>query len=233
MNINRRHLLRAAELLAKILSLVFTVSVLYGFDEICVVHLTLISTAVHELGHMFCALLLGCGVGLPRSVIGGFRIKLRHSVSYREELAVLAAGPGANLALCAIIMLAGGWRCEYTRTLAVISLSTALSNLLPLDGFDGYRIIRLLLEMYSTNGGESKCKSKHKNTEKKQSVRQRLPSLAAAERAMDALSLLCCAMLTFASLYLILRFDGGYWFFAMFFTMMLSKTAKISKNTIF
>lgn len=221
MHIKKRSL-RAAELLAKILSLVFTVSVLYGFDEVCVVHLTLISTVVHELGHISCALLLGCGGGLPRSVIGGFRIRLRKTVSYGEELAVLAAGPGANIALAVIVIIFGGWRSEYARTLAVISLSTALSNLLPLDGFDGYRIIRLLLEMHATDeGGEKK---------RRQPI---LPGLAAAERAMDAISLLCCALLTFASLYLMLRFDGGYWFFAMFFALLLSKTAKFSKNPIF
>ena len=92
----------------------------------------------------------------------------------------------------------------YLYSFAIINLLTALSNLLPARGYDGYRI------MYST-----------------------LALLSNAERSarfMHAISLFFSAFVVFLSLGLIMIFDSGYWIFVIFFISLIGELTKRQKH---
>lgn len=137
------------------------------------------ATVLHESGHIAAFLL--CGEPLPsfRSRKFGLLLTPRAgSLPYRHECLVAAGGPLANLLACAVLLpflrLGMGWEANFT--FFAINLLTAAFNLLPIDGFDGGRILRALLSL-------------------------RLP-LRAAETIADLLSLLTVTLFYFLALYL-------------------------------
>lgn len=97
---------------------------------------------LHEGGHFFA--LLWLRLPLPRfgfTPLGAVLSTLPFS-SYRAELAVLAAGPAANLLtvlFCRIFGVAG--------TLGEVSLFLAALNLLPVAGLDGGGILRAAVSL--------------------------------------------------------------------------------------
>ena len=92
---------------------------------------------------------------------------------------------------------------EYRKLFGEINLLTAISNLMPIEGYDGYRV---LCELGASVGNFS---------------------LASV---MRYLSLLFSIVVVFFSLYLLLRLGVGYWLFAVFFTSLISKIAEGVKS---
>ena len=85
---------------------------------------------------------------------------------------------------------------------------TMLSNLLPIEGYDGYRAVSsaaALLELDPTR----------------------------TERTLSSLSFFFSVLVTFLSLYLILKIGEGYWIFGVFFTLTLSALAKRQNRAIY
>ena len=80
------------------------------------------------------------------------------------------------------------------------NILTAVSNLLPIKGYDGYRMICSALSLIGRE---------------------------AAIRFVDALSFGIAAAAVILSLCIIYLFDAGYWIFFVFFIFLL-KEAKIS-----
>ena len=96
---------------------------------------------------------------------------------------------------------------NYVFAFALINLLTAISNLLLIKGYDGYRIVSGII-----------------------SVRA---SADTAANVMESLSLTFSAIAVFISLFLMMRIGEGYWLFAIFFTVLLKeafKTQKTMKN---
>ncbi|MBQ8371577.1 MAG: hypothetical protein IJX38_01375 [Clostridia bacterium] len=198
--------MRLGEIFCKLLTVIFLVSILYGFDDAAVVHLTLIASFVHECGHISAARITRCAASLPSGRLLGLKIKIDKSASYKQQLAVLLGGPLANIAASLLSFLVFGIHSEYMRLFSVLNMTTALSNLMPLDGFDGYRLLMLAAESHNSD---------------------------ALLRITDFLSYIFSAAATVISLYFLYRLDTGYWFFALFFTLFISKTVKFSKNSNF
>lgn len=206
MHFNKGLFLRLGELLSKLLTMIFLVSILYGFDSAAVVHLTLIASFVHECGHILAAKLTRCGTSLPSGRLLGLRIKVDKHASYKQQLAVLLGGPLANILASLLSFLVFGIHSEYMRLFSVLNMTTALSNLMPLDGFDGYRLLMLAAESHNSE---------------------------ALLRITDQVSYVFSAAATVISLYFLYRLDSGYWFFILFFTLFITKTAKFSKKSVF
>ena len=108
----------------------------------------LAAVALHETGHLFAFLV--CGEPLPRFSGQGIGLLLTPRaplLSYPKEIFVCAAGPAFNLlaALALLPALQHGQAQDANFCFLVLHLLTALLNLLPIDGFDGGRILYALL----------------------------------------------------------------------------------------
>ena len=178
----------------EILPLLFWVSVIFGFDTPEVAVLTILSALLHELGHIAVVILLGIDFGISGH-ISGFRIKEK-SISYRDHALILLGGPCVNLLLFLVALHFPSALGGYVSLFGYINLATAVSNLIPIEGYDGYGFIKCLLE-------------------ERQKVR--------GVWLLMKISFIASLTMTFAALYLLSRFNVGYWLFGLFFTIILVK----------
>lgn len=180
---NKTSVLRKiADKLTRVLPFLFWALLLLGFDKPSVACLTAAAALLHEAAHAIFAFYLG-GYTL-RARTYGFALTPKRTLSYREEIAVAAAGPAANIAVFVLLAPLAARFGGGIAAFGILNLLTALSNLLPIRSYDGYRII----------DAASKTVLK--------------PELA--ERIMNVLSTSLLFILTVLSLYLVLRLDTGY-----------------------
>ena len=189
----------SAEVILRIFSAVFWILVMLGLDGVNGAFITLIAVVTHEIGHIIALFVLGHGGGIPLPRMPGFSIKVRATLSYKEDIAVAAAGPLANL-IAVVILLP---MRRIAEPLILINALTAISNLLPVRGYDGYRI---LTSVIAISGAER--------------FLGRLPDILSFGTAMSAVLL---------SLYFIYAFDAGYWIFGVFFIFLLGEVKKSIK----
>lgn len=107
---------------------------------------------LHEIGHLLAMLWLKVPVSEICFYGAGVKIVPKKSKlsGYGKELAVLAAGPLANLIVFALsYFLIGGQAAVF----GAVSLVTGLFNLLPLKGFDGGRMVALAAERFASSSG--------------------------------------------------------------------------------
>ena len=181
--------MKLLKLLIGILPSLFWGLIIFGFEEPYIAVLSIISAVIHECGHIILMEKSSC----IRGVLSGLRIKSANTVTYRQKILGYLGGPLANIIVSlALIPL---YRDEYLRMLAILSLATAISNLLPIEGYDGYGIIKTILE-------SKEC-----------------PSIAFGILSCVSGGLILC--FTIFSLYLMDRVGGGYWIFAIFFSYLL------------
>lgn len=197
--------MKLALFLSKILPLLFWILLMLGFDSVCIAVLTLLSALIHECGHLIAASSKK-KVGLPQAHISGFRIKVS-DMSYKEELIVAAAGPLINVLLWGILLFLGKTAAhrDYLYTFGIINLLTAFSNLLPIEGYDGYKILSCVGALLSDDA-------------------------SACEKILSGFSFVFSSIMCFLSLYLILKLGEGYWLFIVFFSVTLSAIAKREKR---
>ena len=89
------------------------------------------------------------------------------------------------------------WRSEYLSLVALINLATAISNLIPVEGYDGYGMIESLLYLFGRGTG-----------------------------ALRTVSFIITSVFVFISLYMIGRFGVGYWVFFSFFVFFIKHIRK-------
>ena len=107
---------------------------------------TLVAIAIHETGHLLAARLLRLKPsGITADTIGIRLWFCDTPISYGKEIALCAAGPAANLlSLLPILPLRDGKAAFFFS----ISIALALLNLLPIEGFDGGRILHSTLSLF-------------------------------------------------------------------------------------
>lgn len=203
----RARIIEIAELLCgSILPIVFWISLIFGFDTAYVAILTLIAAVLHELGHIAAIHFLCTEDARLRGHSSGFRIRLSGALSYKSEIIVLLAGPLVNITVFLISLLMGNCLFGYIRILGFINLATGLSNLMPIEGYDGYGA---LCEIFRYLGHDELIKR------------------------LELFSFIFSICITFIALYFIDRFSEGYWIFGLFFFMTVSKLVKFGKYDIF
>ncbi len=189
----------------RVLPFLFLILLMLAFDAVWMTVLTLLAAAVHELGHIGAAMLVGVNdMSVPRAVLTGLRLKPTRLLSYREEAVIALGGPLINLLLFAVLLPL----CrlgEYVAALAAINLLTALSNLIPIRGFDGHRILIGLLSL-------------------------RLCATA-LDRVSRALTLGVSAAVALLSLFFMMKIGEGYWIFVIFFVIMCREIMAEHKST--
>ena len=192
-------------ILGRILPLLFWIFIIFGFDTPSVAVLTLIAAVIHEGGHILTAGLFGVRRGAPLGVMSGMRIRLFGCTSYRARILILLAGPFANIAAALFTPFIPLPR-DYLSLFAMLNIATALSNLLPSEGYDGYGALYALFESSGIEWGL---------------------------RLLPRLSLFVSVLLSFFSLYLIGRVGRGYWIFGVFFSSLIAKLSKSIERGVF
>ena len=189
----------------RVLPFLFILFLMLAFDAVWVTVLTLLVAAVHELGHIAAALAVGVGdMSIPRAVLTGLRIRPGRLLSYREEVIVALGGPLANiLAFFALLPLTRV--NNYIFSLAAINLLTAVSNLIPIRGFDGQRILTGLLASRVSAG--------------------------VIDTVTRALTVGISAAVALLSLIFMMRVGEGYWIFAVFFAILCREILGNRKST--
>lgn len=191
-----------------------------------VVAVYLLAALLHEIGHLLAAKALNMGIGEIRFELTGVRICPDGGIgSYTEEIILAGAGPLFSLLSAGAVMLsvlAGGhsvtelfqaaeqfWQHgDYARDSAIgicgffflSSLLQAATNLLPITGFDGGRMLYSLLA--------------------------RFVSLGAAERVLNITSALSAFVLWTVALYLMLKISAGLGIYVFAFTVFASTIGK-------
>ena len=201
MHINEKksYLFKALRFAEGIFTVFFWIIAVFGFDEPYIAGITLISAAIHECGHIICVFLTR-GVGaVPRGRIFGLRIRAQKILGYGESIMLYAAGAAANL-LPALVALLFSPLSEYGTAFVVINVMSAISNLIPVEGYDGYGIITSVLDFFGAG--------------------------ATAYRLLSFVSFAFSAVMTFSSLYFIYRIGDGYWIFAVFLVALTKRCSK-------
>ena len=195
-------------LLEHSLIMLFWVLLIFGFDTTYTAILTIASALIHEFGHILCLFFVNSkSLTIPKTNLSGFRIKLP-SISYKQELACAISGPLANLTVAFLSFLLNLYlHSPYLETFEILNALTAFSNLIPIEEYDGYKI---LLAVFSP-----------------------LKALDTIEYWLRMLSLIISAAFTLLSLYVMLKIGEGYWFFGVFFTLTLRSVIKNQKANFF
>ncbi len=181
------------------LPMFFWVLMIFSFADISTSVITIIAAVIHEAGHILFRFNASGEAVFPKGALNGLRIKNGAVRSYDFELWYAAFGPMFNLAAGAIAVLFFGHSNGYAELFAAVNFTTALSNLLPIEGYDGYKIIYCI---FSKTGS------------------------AFLYDALYGFSYLLIVFLAFLSLYLMLKIGSGYWIFALFLIALIKNTGK-------
>ena len=188
---------RFLHILLSLLGGAFWTMLMLSFSDRKMTVLTIAAALIHECGHIIMLLLLKKRFSLPSLVSSGFRIKTESSFSYKEEILICGAGPLINIAMFLFFM-------PHYADFAIINLATAVSNLLPLPEYDGYKIISDAISLIFGN--------------------------QISDCVMPHITVLICAVIVLLSLFLILILNGGYWIFFIFFIVLVKEITFFHKD---
>jgi hypothetical protein len=203
----RRRITKIATFFDRFLAFIFCILVIFAFADAKTGVLTLFAALIHELGHVSYLFISRGRLYFPSGALNGFKIKHTSLLSYPEQILLYASGPLFNLIAALVALPFFGANHGYVELFALINLTTAISNLLPIQGYDGYGIICTFLKWGGLFG------SFHK--------------------VVYAISFSFTVLLSFISLYLMLRFGSGYWIYAVFFLSVFSTVRAVLKRQFF
>ena len=174
-----------------VLSVLFWILLAFGLEEGWVAGLSVIAATVHEGAHAAVMAVTKRGGGV-RGNVGGFRIRTEGG---RQSALLFLSGSVANfmLAAAAVPFLVFG-ASEYALGFALINIATGLTNLLPIRGFDGYGLIRHILDERCARRGWYDL--------------------------LSGVSFGITVAFLLFSLYLLARVGEGYWTFASYFVLL-------------
>ena len=187
------------------LPILFWCLLIFSFETPLFGAMTVLSAAIHELGHETYIFLRTGKLRAMRGVLHGLKITCSEAsrFSYSEEAFLYASGPLANL-LVALLYHTYSCLGSYAVYFAVINLTTAASNLVPIKGYDGHGILCAIL--------------------------QRHLRFNTAQMISNTVSSAFTVALCITSLYLIDRFGESYWIFFVFLLSLISSIAQSLKN---
>jgi len=155
----------------------------------------IVAAFFHELGHLTVARVCDVPIEELKLDIFGAAISLKKDFcSYKKELAVALGGPAVNFLSFFIFFPFFDGREGFFKLFLAASLFLGILNLLPIEGFDGGRVIYCIL------------------SEKM--------SLASAYRISRVLSAMCISSLWVLSVYLMLRTSASLAMFVFSFSLL-------------
>ena len=180
---------------------------IFAFEKPSEGALTLLSALIHESGHFLYSYLFLNEWRIPLGRLNGFKMKKSSLISYGHELCLYLSGPVANLladaAALPFFVASGG----FARDFLIINSLTMASNLLPVEGYDGYGVLMTLASAHNAEG--------------------------AARRVLRCVSFVFIALLSLLSLYFMYYLNSGYWIYVIFTVSLLSfmkKALKMQKS---
>lgn len=109
----------------------------------------IICTVIHECGHLLVMMRCGCKKAEIKVNLFNAAIidKERNTRSYKQDAAIICAGPAANL-ITALIALPVYVLCGigFAYNILIMSIMLAAFNLLPMESTDGGQLLLLLLK---------------------------------------------------------------------------------------
>lgn len=132
----------------------FWCCLLFALDRAYLAVLTLLALLWHEVFHMLALLHLSRSARM-RSRLNGLRLLPSGILSYREERFVAAAGPLGGLLGALLCLPLYPLAPDYLPDFALCHLLTSLSNLLPIEGYDGYRILKSTLLLHEARSAST------------------------------------------------------------------------------
>lgn len=126
--------------LSDLLRMSFWAVLLFAIDKPYLAVMTLLALILHEGFHLL-AFLREHTAGRLRTRLCGLRLIPEKVLSYEAERRIAAAGPLGGFICAALCMLLAPLARAYFLEFALCNLFTSLSNLLPIEGYDGYRIL--------------------------------------------------------------------------------------------
>ncbi len=126
-----------------------SLALLFIFTDKVMLCAVISATLIHELGHVLGAILTKIKITRFSVDLLGARLDTgRALISYTDEIILSAAGPFFNI-LSAIAFY--GVSLPFFEYFTTASLSLAVLNLLPIETFDGGRILYCFLSKISSN----------------------------------------------------------------------------------
>ncbi len=183
-----------------LLTVAFWIILIFAFDDAYTAVATLIAALAHEAGHKLAFFFFNSKASLPLPRLYGFRIKGQEHLSYGKDIVCAVAGPFTNIFMCLLGLPILFKSPDAYYVFAVVNVATAVTNLLPVKGYDGYKLLRSLISLFS----DSKL----------------------FINIIEIFSFLSICSLTFISLYFIKSFGEGYWIFGIFFFAMISEIGR-------
>ena len=199
--LNFRHIAQIADKFYHTLLFVFWICMLYGTDDFAIATSTLLCVAVHEVSHV-AVLMTYDQILCPKTRAYGFKIQIG-SISYKQKMISTAAGPLSNIIL-ALVMLPFLNRSTYLTELAFLNLMTAISNLIPIRGTDGYNLVLFTLDRAACKKG--------------------------AYIFLDGVSLAFNVFIFLISTYAVLRIGESFWIWAIFFFSLIQNLESCRKK---
>ena len=190
-------------LIVSILPVIFWLCLIYSFDEKIGASVTILAMIIHEFGHLSCIFLLTGKIRIPKGNFAGLRITENTMATYMQQLLLYASGASFNLIAIALMVIFHGWSHQYGIMFITINFATAISNLLPIDGYDGYKIILTLINCFNLGYG--------------------------AYVFLEIISFIFTFLMSIVSLFLVYTFGNGYWIMGIFITATINKLSKWQK----
>lgn len=183
-----------------ILPVVFWSCLIYSFDEVMGASITILAMIIHEFGHLACIFIVTGRWRVPKGKFNGLCISNTGCKSYQSQMMNYAAGIITNILAAVIALLFWKSKCEYRNLFITINMATAISNLLPIDGYDGYWLVRSLIDLLGLG--------------------------FYAHATLEIISFIFTAIMCIFSLFLVYTFGNGYWFMAIFLFATVNKLQK-------
>lgn len=190
----------AFKMMLGILPVIFWLCLIYSFDEVMGASITILAMLIHEFGHLACIFVITGEWKIPKGKFNGLRIYGEGYTSYKKQILEYASGAGMNLIAALVMSLFKNIKIDYAELFITINIATAVSNLLPIDGYDGYKLISAIISYFS------------------------LGFLAYA--TLEIFSFIFTVGLCVISLFLVYTFGNGYWFMAIFLFATINKLQK-------
>ena len=120
------------------------------FDRSGLAAMSLLAAALHEIGHLVAARAMHISIGAMRFDLLGARIDVKGRIlSYGEEWLLCASGPLSSL----VFSLVGSFFWSHSKlaiAFSCASLLLGLLNLLPIQTFDGGRMLECALLSFTS-----------------------------------------------------------------------------------
>ena len=177
----------------------------YGRERLGAFVLLMAASALHEWGHWAMARVMNVPLVEFRLDLLGARLKTQGALNYVQEWWLSAGGPLFNFLSVALILpiwIAGvegalhcpSWLIDQTGTFLAASLGLGALNLMPIDTFDGGRMLYCFLALFAEE--------------------------TTANRISQWVSLLCLSLLWMLSVYVLLRVGRSLSMFVFSFTLL-------------